>query len=97
MMAMLNCRDPLFGGGSNPNTMAGASRLADDGPYTSVMSLIKSKLGLSSRSSGNGVRSSLASHEQYSLNRVCFSLLFVLHFFSRHHYIDFPGRENHGS
>jgi hypothetical protein len=68
MMAMLNCRDPLFGGGSNPNTMAGASRLSD-GP-TSVMSLIKSKLGLSSRGNGNGGMSGLESHERYSMNRV---------------------------
>jgi len=67
-MAMLNCRDPLFGGGSNPNTMAGASRLAD-GP-TSVMSLLKSKLGISSRTGSNGGTSSLESHEGYSLNRV---------------------------
>ena len=68
MMAMLNCRDPLFGGGSNPNTMAGASRLAD-GP-TSVMSLIKSKLGFPTRGNGHGGLSALESHERYSMNRV---------------------------
>lgn len=40
LLAMLNCRDPLFGGGSNPNTLAGAARLGE--PAT-VFSLIKSK------------------------------------------------------
>lgn len=67
LLAMLNCRDPLFGGGSNPNTMAGASRLAD-GP-TTVMSLIKSKFGFSSSNRG---ATTLDSRDQFSHNRSSF-------------------------
>ncbi|KAF8301476.1 hypothetical protein DL93DRAFT_502485 [Clavulina sp. PMI_390] len=65
LLAMLNCRDPLFGGGSNPNTLAGASRLAD-GP-TTLMSLLKSKLGLSSRSGG---QSTVDSRDHFGTKRV---------------------------
>lgn len=50
---MLNCRDPLFGGGSSPNTMAGAARLSDE-PVT-LMSLIKQKLSFGSTSSRGSV------------------------------------------
>jgi hypothetical protein len=48
---MLNCRDPLFGGGSKPNTLAGAARLADEPP--TVFSLLKSKFTFGSSSGGS--------------------------------------------
>ena len=63
---MLNCRDPLFGGGSNPNTLAGAARLSDE-PQT-VFSFIKSKFPFGSNSTRGTV--SLNSRDQFaSLDR----------------------------
>jgi hypothetical protein len=63
---MLNCRDPLFGGGSKPDTLAGAARLSDE-PNT-VFSFIKSKFPFGSSSSRGTV--SLNSRDQFtSLDR----------------------------
>jgi hypothetical protein len=63
---MLNCRDPLFGGGSNPNTLAGAARLSDE-PHT-IFSFLKSKFPFGSSSSRGTV--SLNSRDQFaSLDR----------------------------
>lgn len=67
LLSMLNCRDPLFGGGSNPNTMAGAARLSE--PNT-VLSILKSKFSLSSRQSRGGSVSYGSSRDQFaSLDR----------------------------
>ncbi|KAF8309126.1 hypothetical protein DL93DRAFT_1784078 [Clavulina sp. PMI_390] len=67
---MLNCRDAMFGGGSAPNTLAGAARLSE--PHT-VMSLLKSKLSFGKTSTpGSQSRGSIsyASREQFaSLDR----------------------------
>lgn len=63
---MLNCRDPLFGGGSNPDTLAGAARLSDE-PNT-IFSFIKSRFPFGSSSSRGTV--SLNSRDQFtSLDR----------------------------
>ena len=64
-MAMLNCRDPLFGGGSNPNTMAGAARLSD-GP-TTFMSMLKSKF---SGSRGSTTEVSVTTRDQFGSYQV---------------------------
>src|SRR5258708_615680 len=58
MVAMLNGRDPLFGGGSKPDTMAGASRLSDPETGSGFFHSIKTRLafvagGRSSSSSGH--------------------------------------------
>jgi hypothetical protein len=51
---MLNCRDPLFGGGTRPNTLAGAARLVDSSNGRSGFFVaLKSKLTFSgNRTSG---------------------------------------------
>lgn len=52
MLGMLNGRDQLFGGGSKPDTMAGASRLSEPDTGSGILHSIKTKLAFVAGVSG---------------------------------------------